>query len=141
MEATIELLCEKNIHLEKFFRANESQLRNIESGDFKALDSFYKTREGILDIIRKIDELIEKSNDIPKSEAAVDPEIRRQIIVCLQHKNNLVTKILEQDLRILSAIETAKSRVIKDLAQVRGARKAIGAYKSGKPKKRLDEEA
>jgi len=141
MSTSIELLCEKNIHLEKFFRANEVQLRNIRTGNFEGLDSFYKMREGILEIIRKIDEMIERASDIPKPDAAIDEELRRQIIVCLQHKNILVNKILEQDLQILSAIETAKSQVIKELAQVRGVRKALGGYKSGKPKKRLDEEA
>ncbi len=141
MESAIELLCEKNMHLEKFFRTNEAQLEAFEAGDFGGLDSFYKTREGILEIIRKIDELVEQSDDLPKAGAVVDQEIRRQVIVCLQHKNTLVNKILEQDLRILSKIELAKSQMIKELAQVRGARKAIGAYKSGNSKKRLDEEA
>ena len=61
------------------------QLRSIEKGDFNGLEPFYKTREGILDIIRKIDEMIEKAPDLPDAKATVDEEVRRrQIIVCLQ---------------------------------------------------------
>lgn len=140
-QTVVELLCEKNFYLEKFYSLNESQLEFIEGRKFDGLETFYRTRDGILDIIRKIDELVESSDDMPKDANAVDPILKKQIVECLQIKNNLVTKILEQDLKILSAIEQAKSYVIKELAQVRGARKAIGAYKSGQANKRLDEEA
>ncbi len=140
-QTVVELLCEKNFYLEKFYSLNESQLEFIQAHRFEGLETFYRTRDGILDIIRKIDELVDTSYDIPKSLADVDQVMKGQIIECLQIKNNLVAKILEQDLQILSAIESAKSFVIKELAQVRGARKAIGAYKSGPANKRLDEEA
>jgi hypothetical protein len=140
-QSLIELLCEKNFYLEKFYSLNETQLEHIEARRFDGLETFYRTRDGILDIILKIDEMVDSSYDIPKSSAEIDQSLREEVIECLNIKNNLVTKILEQDLKILSAIEVAKTHVIKELAQVRGAKKAIGAYKSGPADRSVDEEA
>ncbi len=141
LKSVIELLADKNHHLEKFYSLNDSQIEAFVAGQYEGLEVFYRTREGLLDVIRKIDDMIEVSNDIPLEGAAVDAVLKQKIVAFLQKKNSLVAKILEQDLQIISAIESAKSKVIKELAQVRGAKKAIGAYKSGTSNSSLDEEA
>jgi hypothetical protein len=141
MQTTIELLTEKNHCLEKFFRLNEAELMNFSAANFDHLEVFYANREGLLEIIKRIDMLIDEANQTPVDIASVTPEFKRQILANLQHKNNLCTKILAQDLEILAAIENAKSDIIRELSQVRVTRKAIGSYKSGPTAARLDEEA
>lgn len=142
MKQVIQLLEDKNMHLEKFFRANEAELENFSAGNFDNLEDFYRIREGLLEVIRKIDDMIEASNNAPDQNVLIDEQERRLVMSALQYKTDLVNRILEQDLCILSAIETAKSDIIKELAQVRSARKAIGSYKSGAGSaKRVDEEA
>jgi hypothetical protein len=53
----------------------------------------------------------------------------------------LVTRILAQDLQVLSLIEQAKSNIIKELRSVQAGKKAVGAYKSPTQSNKLDEKA
>jgi hypothetical protein len=141
MKSITELLEEKNQYLEKFFRINEEELEKFVCGEFENLERFYASREGLLALIKKVDEIIERSGEGPVDPSTVSPQFKKQILDSLQYKNDLVNRILEQDLRILSAIEKEKSSIIKELTQVRAAKKVIGSYKTGGVKKRLDEEA
>ncbi len=139
MNSSIDILEEKKMHLEDFYRLNESALEKFKADDFSDLEEFYKTREGILDIIRKLDEMLERVNQTEGDQSKIDLALKKSVMEALEHKNILVTQILEQDLNILSVLETAKSEIIKELTQVRGAKKAIGAYHSGNNKSRLSE--
>jgi hypothetical protein len=141
MTSIIDILNEKNQCLEKFHSLNEAELENFAHGNFDHLETFYGSREGLLDVIKKIDDMVERSNDVPLETAEIDGSIKRAIMEILQYKNDLVSRILEQDLKILSAIESAKSNIIKELSQVRATKKALGSYKSGPAPKRLNEEA
>ncbi len=141
MKSIIELLNEKNQFLEKFYRLNEVELERFTAGEFENLEHFYASRDGILEMIKKLDEKIEVAEDIPSRPEDVTSEMKKSVMGALQYKNDLVNRILEQDLRILSAIESEKSQIIKELSAVRTARKAIGSYKSGNRKSRLDEKA
>jgi hypothetical protein len=139
MKEVIQLLKEKNHFLEKFYRLNEVELLNFVEGKFEGLEVFYNQREGLLDMIKKVDEMIDNSGInaiLPDEIQAVD---KREILNCLSLKNELVTRILSQDLQILSYIETVKSQIIKELSQVRAARKVMG-HRSGGGNRRLDEE-
>jgi hypothetical protein len=148
METIINLLKDKNYHLEKFHDLNAAELLNFAEGDFDNLEVFYQSRETILDLIRCIDRLIDAAS---AAEGAAGPGAstpitvsdaeKREITSCMHMKSELVTRILGQDLQILSMIEQAKSNIIKELRQVQGAKKAVGAYKSGPPANKLDEKA
>jgi hypothetical protein len=139
MKSIIELLKEKNHCLEKFFRINEAELENFGAGNFGSLEVFYSSREGLLGIVSKIDEMIERENNA--GAETVDAAMKASIQSELKHKNELVNRILEQDLLILSAIEKEKSVIIKELCQVRATRKAVGAYGGETSGGNLDEEA
>lgn len=134
------LLEEKNQHLEKFYEMNQSELNKFNAGDFDGLEDFYSKREGLLAVIRKIDDMIEDSNEqvYPQDVTAED---KKRILKALSYKNEIVTLILAQDLQVLSIIEQEKSDIIKDLSQVRSARKALNGYRSGDSVNRLNEEA
>ncbi|RME14216.1 MAG: flagellar protein FliT [Bdellovibrio sp.] len=141
MERALEILEEKNKHLEKFYSLNESEMLNFANGNFDGLEDFYDAREGILEMIKRMDHMLEKENIENISPQEVSPVLKKRFLKALSYKNDLVTRILSQDLQILSYIESAKSKIISELAQVRAAKKAVGAYKSFSSKNRLDEEA
>lgn len=141
MQTIIELLNEKNFCLEKFIRVNESELENFKAGNFNNLEDFYATREGLLEIIKRIDIIIDEKNQIPVDVALISADFKKEILEAQKCKNDLVAQILQQDLEILSALENAKSDIIRELSAVRSNKKAIGSYKSGLSTTRLDEEA
>lgn len=141
MENIISLLHDKNYHLQRFHDLNEIELMNFAEGNFDNLESFYNTRESILDLIRCIDRVIEQSHMMMEEPLKITNDEKLTVTRALAQKNDLVTRILAQDLQILSVMESAKSHIIKELAQVKSARKAVGAYKSASPDPRLDEEA
>lgn len=140
MENIIVLLQDKNYHLQRFHDMNEAELVHFAEGNFDNLEVFYNSREAILDLIKCIDRLIEQANMADPHPPMISDEQKREIGQALAKKNNLVTKILAQDLQILSVLESTKSNIIKELSQVKAARKAMSAYKSGGPDSRLDEE-
>lgn len=141
MDEIINLLNEKNSCLEKFYNLNEKEMQNFINGNFDNLESFYECREGILNMIRRVDEMIdiaslsfEESNDQPEAT------VTEKVAVAMQTKNKMIERILEQDLEILSTIDQAKSEIIRELAQTRMAKKAVTSYRSEKRPVRLTEE-
>lgn len=140
MENIIALLQEKSYHLKKFSELNEVELVNFVEGNFENLEVFYNSRDALLDLVKCIDRLLDQAN------AAIDPaqisdDQRRIVKRLLDQKDEIVEKILAQDLQILSVLETAKSGIIRELRQVQSARKAMGVYKGNDHSNRLDEEA
>ncbi len=141
MDTIINLLNDKNYHLRKFLELNESELFNFAEGDFDNLEVFYQSRETILELIRCIDKLIEAAAVAHADPAEIADTHKKAMITAMNKKNDLVTSILAQDLQILSVIEMAKSNIIKELRQVQGAKKAVGAYKSGDAPSKINEKA
>ncbi|MGE4131753.1 MAG: hypothetical protein AB7F86_08940 [Bdellovibrionales bacterium] len=141
METILNLLKDKNYHLQKFHDLNESELLNFAESNFDNLEVFYESRETILDLVRCIDRLIEAAIQAQGDSIPVRDEDKKEMARCIDAKNELVTKILEQDLQVLSVIEQAKSSIIRELRQVQSARKAVGAYKSGDAPAKLSEKA
>jgi hypothetical protein len=141
MENIINLLNDKNYHLQKFFELNEKELLNFSEGVFDNLEIFYQSRETILELIRCIDRLIETAAVAQGNPGTVSDADKKAMIKAMNVKNDLVTRILAQDLQILSVIEMAKSDIIKELRQVQSAKKAVRAYKSGEAPNKIDEKA
>ena len=141
MTRIIALLNEKNHYLEKFYSLNETELANFAQGQFENLESFYQTRERILEVLRYVDSQIEKINDETQALDGIVETERQQVKEALGIKDQYVSKIIEQDIQVLACIETAKNSIIRELQDVRKNRKAIGGYKSKTFNQRLDEEA
>lgn len=140
MQRIISLLQEKNHYLEKFYSLNETELVNFSMGNFETLETFYNTRERILEILKYIDGQLEQENSALLDAANVPSDERLLIKQAMHAKDEYVGRIIEQDLEILACIEAAKSNIIRELQDVRRARKAVGGYKSPTFNKRLDEE-
>ena len=117
---------------------NEAELLNFAKADFTHLESFYQEREKILETIKYIDTQVD-NEQIQIFE--VSTLNKREIASALAVKEEYVSRILAQDLEILSCIESAKSSIIRELQDIRKARKAVGSYKSKNFYNRLDEEA
>ncbi|MGZ3743977.1 MAG: hypothetical protein ACXWRE_10705 [Pseudobdellovibrionaceae bacterium] len=137
----ISLLQEKNHYLEKFYALNETELVNFSLGNFESLELFYNTRERILEIIKYIDGQLGQTDLVTESSVYTAPQDRAAIALAMRTKDEYVSRIIEQDLEVLACIEAAKSNIIRELQDVRRARKAVGGYKSPTFNKRLDEEA
>lgn len=140
MQRIISLLQEKNHYLEKFYSLNETEILNFSMGNFENLENFYNTRERILEIIRYLDGQLEQENSETHDFSGMTVEERRQVVESMRAKDEYVSRIIEQDLEVLACIEAAKSNIIRELQDVRRARKAVGGYKSPTFNKRLDEE-
>ncbi len=141
MDAIINLLNDKNFHLQKFLQLNEHELLNFADGNFDNLEVFYQSRETILDLIRCIDRLIETASVAHAEPGKISAQHKQQMIRAMAVKNDTVTQILAQDLQILAVIEQEKSDIIKELRTVQTGKKVVGAYKSGDAPNKLDEEA
>jgi hypothetical protein len=137
----ISLLNEKNHYLEKFYSLNEVELANFAQGMFDNLQSFYQTREKILDVLKYVDSQIDRAHNEMSPDAVMVQADRQQIKEALTIKDEYVSRIIEQDLQVLSCIEMAKNSIIRELQDVRRNKKAIGGYKSKIFTQRLDEEA
>ncbi len=131
MSSIVDLLIEKNHFLDKFLSLNESEILNFIDGNFDNLDNFYNSREKILGILSEIDSKIEEET-IFEYEESLSSEYKKQVVRALDYKNEIVKRILAQDLQILSLIESAKSHIIKELSSVKSTRKIFNSYKSGK---------
>jgi len=135
----ISLLNQKNHYLEKFYSLNETELLNFSAGDFGRLEDFYQTREKILEMIKYLDQELDRTQSEALPPATNDH--KRDIREALAIKEEYVNRILSQDLEILSCIESAKSNIIRELQDIRRTKRAVNGYKSKMRDQQLDEEA
>lgn len=137
MNRLITLYYEKNHYLEKFYSCGEIELKNFLNGEFQNLDTFYETREKILEMIRYVDSQVEKSFEKIHLN---DPD-KRELKKALDIKDEYVQRIMEQDLEILSCIEQFKSSLIIEMQNLQRGKKVVSRYKMPSFIKNLDEEA
>jgi len=125
----ITLLEERNYYLDKFSKINERELRLFKLNNFSGIDPFYETRERVLKIIQYIETELSKAEG--NLELGFQPSNvqRSKIRSCLTLKEQYIKIIMEQDLEILSQIENYKSEIIKELQEIRIARRGIVGYK------------
>lgn len=134
----IQLLQQKNHFLHQFYSLNDQEGRNFSIGDFQNLDHFYNAREKILELIAQIDSDLSSITDLPSLVA--DSE-REQVRELLKEKDDIVNRILAQDLQILSWIEREKSSIIRELQDIKRVKGALRTYRSRLPTAGFNEEA
>ena len=140
MEKIITFLKERNRNLSRFAALNSAEITKILTGNFESLDEFYITREGILDIIKQIEAMIERQLGRGGDYQIAPQSIKKLVSSLLRERDELVSQILNQDLEILECIDKAKDAIIQELRSLKKSRKVIGAYKSGSPEPMIDEE-
>lgn len=142
MTRIIALLNEKNHYLEKFYSLNERELVHFLQGNFDGLEAFYESREKILEVVKYIDAQVDTAhNREPDAAARASSEDKRRLREALTIKDEYVARIIEQDLQVLSCIESAKNSIIKELQDLKKGKKAVAGYRAPTFNKRLDEEA
>ncbi len=141
MEKLLNLMTEKNHYLEKFYSLNAEELVNFGDGNYENVESFYRARDKILDLIRTIDEMIDV--EAKATPTPLDADAKSDVEKLLINKDEWVTAILSQDLQVLSWIEKEKSSIIRELQVVGKTKKAVSGYHSGNrpTATKFDEEA
>lgn len=140
MDKIIVLLKERNRHLAKFSALNSAELGKMTSGSFDTIDGFYSAREGLLEIVKQIEIMIEKRLTVLGDFSNASGSIKKLVSGLLKERDELVNQILNQDLEILGLIDQAKNTIIQELQSLKRNRKVIGSYKSGVKAPILDEE-
>ena len=141
MDKIITLLKERNKFLAKFSALNIAEMQRVSTGDFNNIDDFYTTREGLLEVIKQVEGMIEKRLAFLGDFSNVSLSIKKLVSGLLKERDELVGQILNQDLEILGCIDQAKNSIIEELQTLRKNRKVIGSYKSGHRHNIVDEEA
>jgi hypothetical protein len=134
----IHLLNERNRHLAQFSSLNKIQLDRVLRGDFDQIGEFYEARERLLVVIEKIELIINEK--VRMIDSTISIEVRKNIDLLLKNKDQLIKEILDQDLKIMSCIETEKAVIISKLKGLAKGRKTINAYKSGISSAKIDED-
>lgn len=130
MSEIVQLLEEKNQHLERFFNLNADEIVNMDESNFENLDNFYGSRDCILNMINHVDKRIEDINRGLLTPDELTQNEKKSVLKELDRKNDLVQQILAQDLQILSLIESEKSEIIRELKKTSTIKKAFSSYKS-----------
>ena len=129
MDRVVDLLERKNHFLEKFHLISEAELLNFESGDYDNIESFYECREKILNIINHIEKDFEKTFSQYSEAETFSASEREEVDRVFKRKGALVGKILDLDLKIISAIDFEKSEIIKELRSLKDGKKVLEGYR------------
>ena len=125
----IQLMTEKNHFLEKFNSINDRQIVKLEAKNYEDIENFYNARENLIKIIKYLDKEIYKAHQQHKELNAVFTIRQKEVLKeSLKKKEALVSKIIEQDVTVLSLIDQAKTEIIKELQDVKNTQKAMKQY-------------
>lgn len=124
----IQLLEQKNNLLRLFLEMSEAERKSFKARNFENLESLYDNREELLSCVQSIDKRLDIHSANENAES-VSAENKKVIQRLLDQKQALVNKILEQDLMILSSVETEKSSLIKKITSVSSGRRLVKAYR------------
>lgn len=125
----IELLKEKNFYLERFLEESKKERTRFKARRFENLDNLYKMREQILQNIQSIDKRIDVICEKEGTEL-LNPPKKNEISNMLDTIKGNVRNILEEDLQIISFIETEKSKIIQEIGKTKEGRKVLKGYKA-----------
>lgn len=137
MKRLLELMEQKNHYLEKFYSINEVALDLFLKDQFETINEFYDQRENILEILKYIDSEISLESSSAENTSAHGVDRLKE---ALSVKDLFVEKIIEQDISILSCIESAKNSIIRELKDVKKGQKVVSAYKVPQFDNKLEEE-
>ena len=121
MSKVLNLLKEKNFYLEKFLEESKKKRGQFKARHFEDLQSLYEKREKILCNIQNIDKKINKICNNQASEV-LNPPKKNEMIQVLKKIRYNVSDIMEEDLQIISCIESEKSKIIREIRRKKSFR-------------------
>ena len=81
-----------------------------------------------------------KTTAIREIARVLSDDMKKQVRESLKIKDQYVTRIIEQDVQVLTCIESAKNQIIRELQNLQKSKKAVGGYKVKTFDQRLNEE-
>ena len=129
MSKILELLKEKNFYLEKFLEESKKERGRFKARRFDNLDNLYNKREQILRNIQSIDQRIDSICNEQGSDV-LNPPKKNEVSEMLANIKTNVRSILEEDLQIISFIESEKTKIIKEIGKTKDGRKVLKGYKA-----------
>lgn len=127
MTNIIAILNEKNQLLGHFLKLTAEEHQRLSSGNFEKLQLFYETREGLLKLIKLLDQKTDHFLNHAQEEA--NASVKSTVRALFEKKERIVEQILEKDLEIISFIEKEKNDVIKNLRDTTRGKRVLGAYR------------
>ena len=112
VQSLFDLLEKKNSYLLEFHKINTEEMDRLAEGRADNLETFYYSREILLNAIDKLDKRIQERDDGNEDQSVGAPE-KKKLKEILNLKNNMVLSILDQDLTILSLVEKLNQQSIK----------------------------
>ena len=125
----LTILRSKNNCLERFLALSLDFAKSMEANDLSGLAKFQENRENIIKALdlydRKVSEVL-----VVLSPGQRTPQLIQAVEAALAKKDELVHRILEEDLKIISGIEDAKNETLKELSATRKNKDLVGKFKS-----------
>lgn len=133
MEEVIQYLQLKNHYLDKFYSLTQQFIEQTRKNNWANLAHFVDSRERILNIIRfydhRIAELFQQVDNASEDLNDYQPRVKS----LLDGRNDIVKKIVELDLLLISQLEDYKNEIIIDLKQSQQIDQQIEAYSQTPP--------
>ena len=135
MNQAVSFARSRNRCLERFLTLSIDFLLFLQSQTTTTLDQELRRFEGDRDAtLRALDLFERKLREEGASLATAgrpSPELAQELKLQLQRRDDIVHRILDTDLQIMSRIEQLKNGLLKDLNQSRVAKERLGKFKSG----------
>ncbi len=128
MEGFIDLLHERNKYLREFYNVNKNQLLKLDKGMLGDLQKFYSRREIILQALNQVSEKIGGISENSLDNISFKETDQCEVQEAIAYKEELVSEILFQDLKVLSFVESAKTDMIQDLMGMEIARQDMNLH-------------
>lgn len=132
METLIRLLERKNLCFRNFNKLCLDFIDEITRGDMTNLEQFQRRRQGLINVLEKLEIEIGQCLDALRTDPAqsLAPHVKNVINQLFRERESFVRSILDLDLRILTQIDRIKDETIQKLQSLQVGRKSIGAYRS-----------
>lgn len=135
--SSIVTLGEEKVHfLSRFAQLNEQEILHFSNGNFDNLESFYNIRENLLAIIQYINAKITALEPSP-----LTPREKEKLVRLDSELQSLTQRIIEQDSDILTLMDSAKTKIIKELQSIHKNKKSVSSYKTKVDHRQIDEKA
>lgn len=128
MEEILQYLEMKNHYYQKFYNVTHKFLDKVSRNEWEQTEFFVESRDRILSIIRSFDVKISRCMAEMKKDSeptAIEKALLKKIS---QEKKMIGEKILEIDLRLITAIDDYKTETIKELQKTVKAQQHIDAF-------------
>ncbi len=133
MEKILTLLMERNKYIQKLYKVNCKEIERITVGQFDHIKKFYNTRNHLLDKIQKLEGVLNQA--LKEMPTSTTKSIKKQIQSIFEEKDQTVKKIIQQDLKILSIVESRKNQMIQELQGLNNESKSVAPHKKRKNRK------